>query len=88
MLTDTGFRRKRERQNVGHENASDEPEKRERDNVRAEGRRKRPDPACAPEGALFGRKNAQAFCTDKLRLADSAARVPYSVGATAPISWG
>jgi hypothetical protein len=31
MLTDTVKRRKRERQNVGRENASDEPEKRESD---------------------------------------------------------
>jgi hypothetical protein len=72
MLTDAGFRRKRERQNVGRENASDAREKRESDDVRTEGRRKRPDPAHALGGVLFVRKNAQAFCTYKLRLAYSA----------------
>jgi hypothetical protein len=70
MPTDAGFRRKCERQNVGHENASDAREKRESDDVRTEGRRRRPDPAHALGGVLFVRKNAQVFCTYKLRLAD------------------
>jgi hypothetical protein len=82
MLTDTAKRRKRGRQNFGRENAADEPEN---DDVRAEGRRRRHDPACAL-GAQWLSEKRGGVLQDSLWLAYSAARVLCGVGATAPMS--
>jgi hypothetical protein len=86
MLTDAEFRRKHERSKSARENASDAPEKRESDDVRAEGRRAASPTPRAPSGAQWVAEKRVCVLKDSLWLAYFAARVPYGVGATAPRS--